>query len=78
MTSKLFVVLPLLILGSFCQISVITVKNSSTGTTTQPANSPKPAVNNADNFTSPDDSPNFVPCNGKDSCGDAKSFSSAS
>lgn len=78
MTSKLFVVLALLILGSFCQISILGSKTSANGSTNPSTNSPKLAAKKADNFTSPDDSPNFVPCNGQSSCGQAKPFGSAS
>lgn len=89
MRSKIFAVFALLVLGSFCQISLIdflnqggssstTLPNPNTPNPTNPSNPTTPVANGPDNFASPADSPNFVPCNGQEFCGEAQPFGSAS
>lgn len=75
MKSRIFAIFALLLFGSFCQISLIGFLNQGGSSTTLPRPTPTitvipsnptiPVVNSADNFASPADSPNFVPCNGQ-------------
>jgi len=50
MASKIFVVLALLILGSFCQISLVGFLNQTAGSTAPSTNPPNPVTNGPDNF----------------------------
>lgn len=85
MRTRVFAIFTLLLFGSLCQISLIDFLNQGSSsatlpnpTSTNPTNPINPVVNGPDNFASPADSPNFVPCNGQDFCGEAQPFNSAS